>query len=98
MCPSGNVKVFRAGDACFADDAGTADVETAAAAGSTGVAVEAETTASPGVCSVVPFTVRFEAAAGPIPGCNPHPVSTRLAARPAIVTAVQIRARLDFIV
>jgi hypothetical protein len=98
MCPSGNVKVFSAGAACFADEAGTADADTALVAGTAGAAEEAERNASAGVGSAVSFTVTFEAAAEPVPGCSPHPASTRPTAKLAIVTAVKIPARLEFIV
>jgi hypothetical protein len=60
MCPSGNMKIFSAGAACFADEACTTDPGTTLVAGATSAAVEAGAKARFGVGSVASFSVAFE--------------------------------------
>lgn len=92
MCPSGKVKVFSAGAACFGDEAGTFDVGTPPVAGAAGAEAEGGGAVSVAVRSAVALTAMPEAAAG-APGCGPHPARTRLAAVPAMVAAVKNLAR-----
>jgi hypothetical protein len=66
MCPSGNVKVFNSGSACFFEEAATTDTATSLAA------------------------------ALPRAG-DPHPPSNVLAARPVMMTAVNMPLRCAFI-
>jgi len=95
MCPSGKVKVFSAGDTCFADGAGTFDAGTAPVAGADGVDDAGKVSVA--VRSAVLFTATSETGAG-VPGCGPQPARTRLAETPAMATAVRNAARCEFIV
>ena len=102
MCPSGNVKVFSAGDPCLAAeagtaDAGTSDAGTALAVVAVGPAVEAGGNVNVAVRFAMVLTTRLEAAAG-APGCGPQPARARPMEEPAMVTAVKSLARCECIV
>src|SRR6476620_9663009 len=97
MCPSGNVKVFSAGDPCLPAEAGTSDAGTALAAVAVGPAVEAGGKVNVAVRYAMVLTTRQEGAAG-APCGGPQPARARPMEEPAMATAVKSLARCECIV